>query len=327
MVVFGALASASVTYYTPAGSVTETDNGTNFPVAASVTFTFGNGTVTITLTNLESNTFFDSQNLSGVSFDVFQGATPLTSGASTATATNVPVLNDGGATNIVKNTAITLGSNTINWTVANIGTNGSFGSGNATGSGGSVNLGLDAFVLGISGSGSGWNGTNSIIGATNGSGVYTGTPEGNSICTVSFQCNSGNPIAGAFGSLAQATEEFVYNSLSVTFAITGVTPTSTVSNVNFIFGPDGPDADDFVAGATPEPVSFVLAGFGIVMIAALRLWQARFRFSFNGFGIRRQADEDGLAEMTKTKASAGTGMSWKSWFRRDAAHHGTHLSS
>jgi hypothetical protein len=87
-------------------------------------------------------------------------------------------------------------------------------------------------------------------------------------------------------------------------------------------GPDGPDFDDWIqlqaqTSSTPEPVSFVLGGIGLAAIAAMRLWQMRFRFSFANAGMRRQAAV--LSEDTSMGVEAGsskTSSARKGLFRR-----------
>lgn len=265
-----AKAGTIYTYTTPPGGITETDNGTDFPVNATITFTVNNGSLTVTLMNNEANPFFNAQNISALSFQLTNGSNLLNAlSGSTTTAVGTPVVNDGGASNIVQNTAVTPANASVTWYLENLGGSGAFGSGNTTGSGSSVNLGSDAFILSAQ-SGGIMSSLDSIIGPTNGSGVYTGTPEGTTTCTVNFMCNSGNPIAAQFGSGSMYTQdmhEFLYNSVTFTFSVPGLTTSYFPQNVVLGFGPDGPDADDLITldlQTTPEPVSLVLAAAGLV---------------------------------------------------------------
>jgi hypothetical protein len=300
-----ARASQVVTVYP--GTVTEWDNATDFPIAGSASFTFGVGTVTITLTNTLPGTemFFDSQALDGISFQLFNGLTPVTDAgcspaadsyctisSSVAAQSGVTVLNPNGVGNITANTPVSPSapSSTIDYILANIGTSGAFGSaGGVTSAPGSslgngiVGLGTNAFVLATSAPGSGWAGVNGILAAAP-SGGYTNTnpsPAG-SACQTSGQCNSGLPIAGAYGSMnPQVTQQFIYSTVTFTLSIPGVTPTTNATNVLFIYGPDGPDEDDW-APSTPEPSSLVLGGTGVLAIIGLRLWRKRTRFATMG---------------------------------------------
>lgn len=310
--------------YPPNGqAVTETDNGTDFPIDATATFTFSNNQVIVTLTNTTgtwSNPFYDSQNLSGISFQIYNNGTLLSAGCgssgysagasyctenSSISATNsagtgnAQVVNSGGvagsgATHPGISTVNPLGTSSVpnpvtnvavSWGLFNIGTAGSFGSGTVAGGSGNVAAGADAFVLAISGS-SAWNGTNSIVSAPDGTKYTNKNPVGT--CPVSGSpatpnCNSGQPIAGNYyqnGTLVnyQATEQMIYSTATFTFNITGVTANSYVNNVYFIFGPDGPDEDDWAA-SSPEPSSYILGGTGILVIVFLRLWRNRARFA------------------------------------------------
>lgn len=277
-------------YGTPSGSVTETDNSTNFPVNATVNFVMGNGTITVTLSNLEGNTFFDSQNLSGIAFGLNGGSTTSFTGTA-ASGSSTDVINPGGtgstasAHPITENTTPTTGNSelaniTPSWALSNVGSGGTFDG---------QTVGANEFVLAIaSGSGS-WNGVNSIVGTGPYNGINpVGQCPGAGAGGIGGSCNSGDPIvtptSPSVGSgYTQALEEMIYGSVTFTLNITGVTTASTITGpVTFIFGPDGPDADDLVTGQfeTPEPAAFYLCGAGLLTIVVLRFWRLRHRLAF-----------------------------------------------
>jgi len=100
-------ASASITYNTPVGSNTEWDNNTNFPVSASAVFTMSAGFFTVTLTNFTGDTFYNSQNLSGITFNLDNGGPALTNVASsTVTNGSVAVVNPGGGSTTASGTPL-----------------------------------------------------------------------------------------------------------------------------------------------------------------------------------------------------------------------------
>ena len=282
-------ASASITYNTPVGSNTEWDNNTNFPVSASAVFTMSAGFFTVTLTNFTGDTFYNSQNLSGITFNLDNGGPALTNVASsTVTNGSVAVVNPGGGsttasgTPLAANTAVSTSNASVSWFLENLLTNGSFGQATTSGVNGSgnENVGQNAYVFATAGS-STYNGVNSIVGSGNALGQFDGiNPVGS--CP-SNNCNSGNPIVGSYFGTAQATQQMIFHTVTFTITNASVTTNTNVSNVFFMFGPDGPDADDMVGGqlvsSVPEPASFVLGATGLFLILALRLWHSGFRFS------------------------------------------------
>lgn len=281
--------ASTITYGTPSGSVTETDTNptpTDFPANATATFAFSTNTVTITLTNLESDTFFDSQNLSGIAFSL--GGTTSVGNSTAASNGTANVINPGGtgstasAHPITENTTPTVGNNELSttspdWNLLQVGGSGSFNG---------VAVATNTYIAGISAAGPGWKGINSIVGL----GPFDGVnPLGSGGCPNS-DCNSGNPIVSPtspdVGSgYHQATQQMIYGSVTFTLDITGVTSSTTINGpVSFIFGPDGPDADDFITGqvVTPEPSAFYLCGIGLATILLIRFWRLRHRLVMPG---------------------------------------------
>jgi len=136
-----------ITYITPAGSMVGSPGQ---PVDASATLTTGNGTITVTLTNLETNTKDVGQNLSDLFFTVANGSL---SGASYAPGT----VDSAQLVSVDKNGKATLGANdttasSIGWVL-------------------SIVNGTELELNDLSGTGHAGP-AHTIIGPANGSGVY-----------------------------------------------------------------------------------------------------------------------------------------------------------
>jgi len=315
--------------------ITEWDDDTDFPASATVDFMFTNNQIVVTITNTDGNTFFSSEAVSGISFTLFNGGTPVTDTALTSSVqtdtSSVSVVNPGGtgsaggstvsAHPLIENSTPTTTNGTLvlnqslNWYLQNIGTAGSFGSATpaatGTGSNATIGIGTDAFILANAAGSSTYDGTNSIIGSGNASGQFTGTNNSPGPCptgTTDDMCNSGEPIvsptSNAVGSAYyQATQQFILDSATFTLSVPGVTSTTTVGTIFLILGPDGPDYDDFLEA--PEPSAYLLGAFGILFIALFRMWRNGTFLSLAQRLRTSAVSLDPLAQMpTETRASS-----------------------
>lgn len=272
--------------------VTETDNSVNFPVAGSALFSIVGDTLTMTITNTTSDPFFDSQNITALSFQVYNGSSYLTtSGSTTTTDSSTSLLNTGGSANIstgtASNGAVTPTTGSVSWQVSNLSTltGHSLGAGNETGGMNNVDLGTNAFVVYDAtsqtnmislGGPTTFAAVNSIVGAPNGSGAYDGLPGNCDGGTGPNECNSGSPLVTKVNGLTVDQSKMIDQSVTFSFTITGLTSADTIQNVWLAYGPDGPDEDDWLSLSTevttPEPVSMLLCGAGLAALAARKYW-------------------------------------------------------
>jgi hypothetical protein len=270
---------------------TETDNSANMPVAGMVSFDISAGQLTITITNTTSDPFFDSQNITAVSFQLSDSS--LTGPSGTVTDTGASVVNKSGDTSSFIDSSINSGvvtptTDNITWQVSNLATlaMNKLGAGNRTGGGNNVALGNTAFVVYAYGSqtnnindggGTTFAALHSIVGAPNGSGKYdTSTCSG----TAPNPCNTGSPLVAPIGNYTTVdTSEFANQTLTFVISIPGLTTSDTVQTVYLGYGPDGPDKDDWLATSmvlSPEPQSLMLAFAGLALLGLMAL-RARAR--------------------------------------------------
>jgi len=203
-------------------SYTFTDTG-----HASAVLTFGNGTITITLTDLYVNPNDVSDNLSGFSFKT--NVTPTTDSISSSSAASVDVASNGTYTNT--------GTIAPGWGLTLTG----------------AVTKLDD--LGYAGP------SNTIVGAPNSGNVYS-----NGCCSI-----DGNG----------AHNPFLYETATWTLAEAGVAPSTTVSDVSFMFGTtEGAKVEPGTLTSTtttPEPATEAMVLGGLALIFAGRKYRQRSR--------------------------------------------------
>jgi hypothetical protein len=246
------------------------------PADASVTFSLDINTskLTLTLTNSTTQAFADQQNLSALGFDIMNGSTALTgtaiTGETTVTDPSASLVNAGGSSDITKNATVTPTTGSVTWDLTN------------TATFGGTSIGANSFVV-SAGTSPINSSTNSIVGTQNGATQYVyNNVSPDSGCTTS---GCGSPPtnfliapSSTFGGSNQDTNQFVYNSITLSFSVSGMTASTTISNVHFGFGPDGPDSDDWtfgqsgggtLSGQAPEPAGLFLGGAGLFLLSAL----------------------------------------------------------
>ena len=262
-------AKASITFNSTVGFLTDS-NASGAPASASADFSInGSGQLVMVLSNTIVNPWQDSQNVGGISFQINNfgsasfrvGTLASISGdsiSSTPLNTDITGLVTIGGASLV-NTPWTVTSGTS----MNHGAN--FTSYDAVGQNSIVGIpttvgGKPEYTLGtcISQKADGSCGSSNVFGKNSGDNPMI-------FETATFVFNLSGVAAGALADLSGCT--------------TGQT---CISNVQFGFGPDGPDSDDVTAGLlcadcggggqseVPEPSAWSLMGAGLLAVLLLR---------------------------------------------------------
>jgi PEP-CTERM motif len=245
LLVTGAVSASVLTSQTT--FVANGSQGGNLPVNSEAVFTFTNvtpttGILTVTLTNLLANPASLAQNITDFSFQLLDS-----SGIT---------LGPNCASNCLTSATATAGTVTVGANGA-----GTYASGNVNPNWG-VTLNAATFYL---------NGVTSLHSA-----AYSIIGPG----------GSGGNYTNANSSIAGYRNPFVYSTATWTFTLSGLPANFSIGNVNFAFN-SGPgdsfscDADpkhcaagttvsSFALQAVPEPMSFLLAGSGLIAFFFLR---------------------------------------------------------